>query len=283
MSVKLFKKEKPEADDIVLVRVTKESEDYCFYCDLLEYGDQEAIIFMTELKKGKIRSVRKLIKVGDTMYMRVLDVTDKGISLTKKKKLTITEVKYATKRSDVLNKMYKMSLDIHKMYNKFLIDQGKDIPEDMEDKVIDTSLYRIQADVKDLTKMMHNVMNDPKKLVDDEFYEDEFQEKYTKYLTDKIVRTPYVIEQKFKLLSYDSNGIEIIRKILNVDMDEGCEIIAKMSPSYKIISRHNNYKNALYMINKCVDSIEQNIKKHNVLYQKSGNPKVIAQGNATLC
>eukprot|EP00382_Lankesteria_abbotti_P002996 CAMPEP_0113845880 /NCGR_PEP_ID=MMETSP0372-20130328/998_1 /TAXON_ID=340204 /ORGANISM="Lankesteria abbotti" /LENGTH=334 /DNA_ID=CAMNT_0000814963 /DNA_START=71 /DNA_END=1075 /DNA_ORIENTATION=+ /assembly_acc=CAM_ASM_000359 len=76
----------PEAEDLVMVRVTRIAEMGA-YCCLLEYDNLEGMILMSELSKRRFRSVNKLIKVGRHEVVMVLRVDkEKGyIDLSKRR------------------------------------------------------------------------------------------------------------------------------------------------------------------------------------------------------
>lgn len=70
---RFYEQKFPEADDVVMVQVRSIAEMGA-YVSLLEYGNIEGMILLSELSRRRIRSVQKLIKVGrqePVMVMRV--------------------------------------------------------------------------------------------------------------------------------------------------------------------------------------------------------------------
>ncbi len=60
---RFFENEYPEVDECVTVRVESIAEMGA-YVRLLEYGDKEGMVLLSELSRRRIRSINKLIRVG---------------------------------------------------------------------------------------------------------------------------------------------------------------------------------------------------------------------------
>lgn len=86
LNCRMYKKEYPEVDELVVVKV-KNIAEMGAYCDLLEYNNIEGLILMSELSRRRIRSVNKLIRVGRQEIVLVLRVNkEKGyIDLSKRR------------------------------------------------------------------------------------------------------------------------------------------------------------------------------------------------------
>ena len=79
-----YEKDLPEVEDLVMVQVTR-IEDHGAYVALLEYNNMEGLILVSELSKRRIRSISKLVRVGQIQCCAVLRV-DKGyVDLSRKK------------------------------------------------------------------------------------------------------------------------------------------------------------------------------------------------------
>lgn len=83
----------PATHDLVKCKVTDVNEDLGVYVQLLEYALHEALIPITELSRKRIKSMRKLIKVGDTLVAKVLRVDeDRGHIDLSKAKVQLEEI-----------------------------------------------------------------------------------------------------------------------------------------------------------------------------------------------
>ena len=85
---RFYRNKYPEEEDSVMVRVNT-VEDIGAYVSLLEYGGIEGMIALSELTKRKIRSLNKVLQVGNVEAVAVLSVDkEKGyIDLSKRKLL----------------------------------------------------------------------------------------------------------------------------------------------------------------------------------------------------
>jgi transcriptional accessory protein Tex/SPT6 len=78
---RMYEKEYPEADELVLVQV-KNVAEMGAYVSLLEYNNIEGMILLSELSRRRIRSMNKVIRVGRTEVVVVLRVDrEKGMIL----------------------------------------------------------------------------------------------------------------------------------------------------------------------------------------------------------
>ncbi|KAL6049117.1 Eukaryotic translation initiation factor 2 subunit alpha, variant 2 [Balamuthia mandrillaris] len=79
---RMYEEEYPEVDQLVMVRVNRISTIGAFV-SLLEYGNKEGIILLSELSRRRMRSVNKHIRVGKQEVLQVLRVDkEKGLSLS---------------------------------------------------------------------------------------------------------------------------------------------------------------------------------------------------------
>jgi len=92
LNCRMYAKEYPEVDDLVVVQV-KSIVDMGAYCSLLEYNGIEGMILMSELSRRRIRSVNRLIRVGRQEIVAVLRVNkEKGYIDLSKKRVSPEEV-----------------------------------------------------------------------------------------------------------------------------------------------------------------------------------------------
>lgn len=83
---RMYENQFPEVDDLVMVKV-KSIAEMGAYVSLLEYGNHEGMILLSELSRRRIRSISKLIRVGRQEVVVVLRVdAEKGyIDLSKRR------------------------------------------------------------------------------------------------------------------------------------------------------------------------------------------------------
>ena len=87
-----YEKEFPEAEELVMVQVVQIAQ-MGSYVKLLEYGDIEGMILLSELSRRRIRSINKLIRVGKREAVMVLRVDkERGYIDLSKRRVSLEEV-----------------------------------------------------------------------------------------------------------------------------------------------------------------------------------------------
>lgn len=85
-NTRFYERQYPDKEELVMVKVVRSAEMGA-YVSLLEYNGVEGMILMSELSKRRIRSVKKVVRVGRHEVVLVLRVDkEKGyIDLSKKR------------------------------------------------------------------------------------------------------------------------------------------------------------------------------------------------------
>jgi translation initiation factor 2 subunit 1 len=83
-SCRFYQSEFPAVNDLVMVQIVR-IEEHGAYCDLLEYDHIEGMLLTTELSKRRIRSISKLIRVGQIQCCAVLRSDNGTVDLSKKR------------------------------------------------------------------------------------------------------------------------------------------------------------------------------------------------------
>ena len=97
---RFYKKEYPQVDDLVMVRIEK-MEDSLAYGVLLEYADLEAMVNYKEVSSRKIRSIKDHLKVGQTYVMQILKIDH--INNTSESRRTYIDLTKKHVREDEIN------------------------------------------------------------------------------------------------------------------------------------------------------------------------------------
>ncbi|KAI7867091.1 eukaryotic translation initiation factor 2 alpha subunit-domain-containing protein [Spinellus fusiger] len=89
---RMYENEFPKVDDVIMANV-RQIADMGAYVKLLEYGDREGMILLSELSRRRIRSVQKLIKVGRNEVVVVLRVDEeKGYIDLSKRRVSLEDI-----------------------------------------------------------------------------------------------------------------------------------------------------------------------------------------------
>jgi len=103
---RFYENEFPQIEELVLARITR-IESMGAYAELLEYGNREGMLLLSELSKRRFRSVNKLIKVGRVEYVMVIRVDqDKGYIDLSKKRVESSEIPLAEERYSKSKKVH---------------------------------------------------------------------------------------------------------------------------------------------------------------------------------
>lgn len=209
----LYKKHgEPEENEIVLCRVTKIYPNSVFV-NLLEYNDS-GIIHISEVSPGRIRNLRDYVSVGRQIVCKILRIDKaKGhidLSLrrvnsnTRREKLD--EIKQELKaESLVKNLAKKLKMPAEKLYNELT----KHIFE--EYSYLHTCFKEVVDSGLDLTKLKIS-----KKIADE----------LTEAIKEKFKPKKITIEGELVLQTYDSAGVDKIKKTLAA--------IEKVSPTISL-------------------------------------------------
>lgn len=159
---RFYPKEFPVIGEMVCVKI-KEKEQNGFICSLLEYGEIDAYLAMTELSKKRIRSVNNHARVGQTTYYQVLRVSKGYVDLSKKNVTTMdknrADDKYQKGKNmfsifnhlaDVLGRPYesiqsRLLWPLYKDYTYATIDGDEEREED-EDEDEEIEFKEIESD-----------------------------------------------------------------------------------------------------------------------------------------
>lgn len=240
----------PEEDELVICTVTT-VHFHSVFVKLDEY-EKTGLIHISEISPGRIRNIRDFVTEGKKIVCKVLNVDkDKGhidLSLRRvnesQKRNKVNEVK----KEQAAEKMVefsakKLNLDPKELYKEIFEKIQKNYPSvySFFEAIIDGS-----ASLKDLGLSK------------------EVDETLTSLIKDRIVPPKIKISGKLKLVSYDSNGLDIIKKSLvdaeNIDKDK-IKIRYEGTGNYNITVESDNYKEAEKILEKAVHAAINPLKK----------------------
>lgn len=78
-----YERQIPEVGELVTARI-ESINDIGISCRLLEYNNMEALLLMSEVSKKRVRSIRKIIAVGNVKILQVLRTNASYVDLSKK-------------------------------------------------------------------------------------------------------------------------------------------------------------------------------------------------------
>src|SRR3989344_4847496 len=211
----------------------------------------EAMIHISEISPGRIRNLREFVKEGKTIVCTVLNIDlQKGhidLSLrrvnTSQRVQKLTEFKQEEKAEKFLEIVGKdLNLDLKSMYEKIgkkAIEQYGSLYLFFQNIVANKDLIR---DICDDEKLGENIYN---------------------FIKDKIKPVEVIISGVLKTISYDDEGINIIKKTLEkAEKEDGVRITYLGAPKYKIDVKAKDYKSAENTLKKVLNEITKDFEKY---------------------
>lgn len=204
----LFKKQGfPEDGELVMCTVTK-VEYHCVFVDLDEY-DKGGMIHISEVSPGRIRNIRDFVREGKKVVCLVLRVNEEKGQID----LSLRRVNEGQKRAKVDEiKKEQLAEKIIEFVAKKLNKDVKDLYKEISEKILAKydSLYTCFEEVVGSEGLLEKLGLEKKLAKDVE-----------EAIKQRVKTAEVKIEGKFKLVSYEPNGVEIIKEALKKAKDIG--------------------------------------------------------------
>ena len=247
----LFKKEGfPEEGELVICTVTKVHPTSVF-CNLDEYG-KTGMIYISEVSPGRIRNLRDFVKEGKVIVCKVLEIRlDKGhidLSLRRvnegQKRQKIDSMKQEQKAEKIIEFVAgKLKMDFKKLYEEL---KPKIIPEYGAFHPCFESVVNEGTSLTDL--------GIPKKIADE----------LNEVIAQRIKLPEVEIGGRLKLLSYSSEGIEVVRRALKKAEEIGktsFKLTYAGGGTYNVSVISPDYKSAEKILSDAVNAAIKAIQK----------------------
>ena len=237
MNIKrFFRDELPCLNDMVMVRVTREEEEYGYYCELLEYNNIEAFLPLSELVKTKYAK-KHILKPNQILPMSVSRVEGSTghINLTKKR--------VSNEESDTKKDIYRVCCDINKLVNEcyimYSIYQKKSDTDILEiSDFMDQTIWNIYAELEnDYPKIYQYILHNPLHLLPETIFSPIISTFVLNDISERITFTNKIIHLDLKLIVTDENPVTKIKQIMDLSgLIIPCTIksLVITSPIYRI-------------------------------------------------
>ena len=240
----------PEEGEYVIGRVI-EVKDFGATLNLIEFSELKAFVHISEVASGWVKYIRDFIREGQMVVAK------------------ITKVKEGSKVSDASVRQ----VSGHRKQEKIRDWKNDQRASKLLELVATKSKIKIEDLVskikEDMTKLYGSLYSGfEASVVDKAAFKDEWKGKWVEDFIDVAIANvtpPYVsIGGKFELFSYDSKGVEKIKKALMqpsaVNEDTTLKIASNGSPSYRISVKAPNYKQAEEELKLAIDGVLKIIK-----------------------
>ncbi|MCK5282590.1 MAG: S1 RNA-binding domain-containing protein [Nanoarchaeota archaeon] len=246
----LIKEGFPEEDELVLCTVTN-IHFHSVFAKLDEYG-KTGLIHISEISPGRIRNIRDFVVEGKKIVCKVLRVDKKtghiDLSLRRvngnQKKKKINEIKQEQKAEKIIELVAKNNnSELKDLYNKItpkIFQKYDNLASCFKDVVKNESLLEKLEIEKEIARQLIEIIK-------------------VRFKEEEIT-----IGGSLKLRSYQPDGIDIIKKVLEEvqKIDKSITLTYSGGGTYKIEIKSNNYKDAEKILDKAV-------KKATVLSEKA--------------
>jgi len=253
----ILKKNYPEKSDLAICTVTKIQFNSIFVI-LDEYVKKQGIIHISEISPGRIRNIRDYVKEGKVIVCVVLRVNRERDLI----ELSLRRVTEGQRRSKI-NGM-KQEQKAEKLVEFVCKNLKKDHKE-----LLKHIISKITPEYDSVHTYFEDIINESETLE-----RLELDKKVASALEETIrqrIKPPEVIiKGRFKLESYKSDGVEIIKKALikakKIETDK-MNLIYLGAGKYDISLKAEDYKKAEKILAKVVEVIEKEMKKKGSIFE----------------
>lgn len=272
LNCRMYEKEYPDKDDLVVVQVTSIAEMGA-YCSLLEYNQIEGMILMSELSRRRIRSVKRLIRVGKQEIVAVLRVNkEKGYIDLSKKRVSPEEVTKVEERWNKSKAVHSIMRHVAKKTTYGVEELYQMIGWPMARKyqhAYDGLKYAL--DNRSLFVKEYNI----DKSIEDLLF---------RAIENRLKPQVRTIRAGIEVTCFTIEGILAIKKALKqglVHCNEEYPINIKLvkPPLYDVSLSCLDVQNGIQQINFVIDTIKQTIEKSNGVLTVKNPPEIVDSSN----
>jgi len=237
----------PENDGIVICTV-KKILPHSVFVDLDEYG-KEGMVHISEVSPGRIRNLRDFVSEGRKIICKVLNVNkEKGYI-----DLSLRRVNLIQRRKKLDS--YKQEIKAEKLIEN----AGKQLKFNLEQMYNEVG-YKILEKYPTLTDCFKEIINNNLKLSKLGIKED-IASKIESMVEERMKPQIVFVKGIFKLSTKESNGIDVIKKVLNNLASKGANVTYLGAPKYKVVVEDIDYKKAESKLKEAINSSLEMAKK----------------------
>jgi translation initiation factor 2 subunit 1 len=246
----------PEEGDIVMCTITK-IHYHSVFAKLDEYFNKSGLIHISEVSPGRIRNINDYVQEGKKVVCKVLRIDEKKGHID----LSLRRVSGIQKRNKVeeLKQEQKAEKIIEYVASKNDI-SVKDLNNQIAPKVLQKypSLHAAFEEVSFGDKSLADLGIDEK-----------WVDPLTEIINQRIKPPVMQISGEVKLVSYESNGLEITKEILSKanTMSKDVQIAYTGGGKYSIVVTKNDYKEAEEDLKNVLEFLEAEAKEAKSEYE----------------
>ncbi len=277
-----FRNELPQPNDLVMVKVIREDEEFGYYCELLEYDHLEGFLPLSELVKTKYAK-KHILKPNQIIPMSVSKVDGNIVNLTKKR--------VTNEESDSKKETFKVCNDINKFVNECYIMYQKGTNNPTLDIVsfMDQTIWNLYDEQdNDYSKIYQIILHNPLSMLPSTIFDSGLTTSIIDDVNKRISFTNKIVNLDIKLIVTDENPVSKIKQILDLssltfsDSTIKVKVIVMTSPIYRI-KIEGDFDAYQEIIDQIKNQINQNIMNVNPNIKPTFfNPKVEKEATCKL-
>lgn len=246
------KKEIPDESEIVLCTVTK-VQYHSVFVNLDEYGKQ-GMLHISEIAPGRIRNIRDYVKEGKVIICTVLRIDhERGHIDVSLRRVTDMQRKH---KLDMMKQEQKAEKIIEMVAHELKMDKKK--------VYTDIALPILQK--YDLLHPCFSDVVNKGVLVKDIGVPKQYQEALERAIHLRIKPPEVFLKGKFSILSYDGNGIEIIKQAFQQALTKKNVALKYLGGGkYGVTIKHEDYKSGEKLLKEITTSTLHVLQKHNTI------------------
>ncbi|KAI8370323.1 eukaryotic translation initiation factor 2 alpha subunit-domain-containing protein [Radiomyces spectabilis] len=252
---RMYEDEFPKVDDVVMVNV-RQIADMGAYVKLLEYGDREGMILLSELSRRRIRSVQKLIRVGRNEVVVVLRVDEeKGYIDLSKRRVTPEDIAKCEEKFNKSKAVHSILRHVAEKHDMAL----KDLYE-----TIGWPLYRKFGHAFDAFKV---AITDPTPVFEGLNIEESVLNELVSNIKRRMTPQPVKIRAQLDLRCTGIDGVNAIKAALQAGEKESIEnvpikITYLAAPFYVVTVDALDKQLGFSVMEKALNAIKETLESH---------------------
>lgn len=270
---RFYEKELPEVDDLVMVQIIR-IEEHGAYANLLEYDGIEGMLLISELSKRRIRSISKLVRIGQIQCCAVLRVEKGNVDLSKKRVSAEEARAFEAKFSN-----YKAVHAIMKTVASNLNIETEDVC-----RIVSWPLSRMNGLSFDALRRIASGNGEEilSYLRENPAFSREIESALVEIVSRKLTPQPVKVRADVEVSCFGYSGIEAVRSALlmgkSVSSAESQLSIRLVAPPQYMISTSTFSKDLGFSsIEKCMDLIRTEIEKLGGKFVMRQKPVVVGE------
>jgi len=251
----MYKNKYPQAEDLVVVQV-KNVNELGAYVSLLEYGDVEGMILLSELSRRRIRSINKLIRVGRIEVVVVLRVDEeKGYIDLSKRRVSPEDMKAAEDKFSNSKAVHSIMRHVSETCKVPLIDLYNSFGWD---------LYKRYGHAYDAFTL---IVQDPEPVLAPYEIPEKVKTALLKNIRRKLTPQPVKLRADLEVTCFGYEGIDAIKDALRAaealsteDMQIKISLVAP--PLYVMVTTSLDKKVGIKLLESACDEVRRILEKN---------------------